>query len=53
MGIKLKIYINGNLKNTTDVQSGEINYPDVIFFSIGAYKDDNEDFIHKGLIDEV
>ena len=49
----MKIYINGKLENTTGAQSGEINYPDVIFFSIGAYKDDNEDFTHKGLIDEV
>ena len=52
-GKEMKIYINGKLENTTNAQSDEINYPATIFFSIGAYKDDNEDFTHKGLIDEV
>lgn len=52
-GKDMKIYVNGKLENTTDAQSGVINYPEKIFFTIGAYKDDNEDFTHKGLIDEV
>ena len=52
-GAEMKIYVNGELKNTSDVQSGAINYPDRVFFSIGSYKDDNEDFVHKGMIDEV
>ena len=52
-GKEMKIYVNGKLENTTNAQSGEINYPDRIFYTIGAYKDDNEDFSHKGLIDEV
>ena len=43
----------GKLEGTSSVQSGVINYPDRIFFSMGAYKDDNEDFVHKGMIDEV
>lgn len=52
-GKEMKIYVNGKLENTTNAQSGDINYPDRIFYTIGAYKDDNEDFSHKGLIDEV
>ncbi len=52
-GKEMKIYVDGKLENSTDVQSGDINYPDRIFFTIGAYKDDNEDFSHKGIIDEV
>ena len=44
---EMKIYVNGKLEGTSGVQSGAINYPDRIFFSIGAYKDDNEDFVHK------
>ena len=50
---EMKIYVNGKLENTSDDQSGAINYPDRVFFSIGSYKDDNEDFVHKGMIDEV
>ena len=52
-GKEMKIYVNGKLENSTDDQSGEINYPDRIFFTIGAYKDNNEDFSHKGISDEV
>ena len=52
-GAEMKIYVNGKLENTSDAQSGVINYPDRVFFSIGSYKDDNEDFVHKGMIDEV
>ena len=52
-GAEMKIYVNGKLENTSDAQSGAINYPDRVFFSIGSYKDDNEDFVHKGMIDEV
>lgn len=52
-GKEMKIYVDGKLENSTDAQSGDINYPDRIFFTIGAYKDDNEDFSHKGIIDEV
>ena len=52
-GKEMKIYVDGKLEGTSGVQSGVINYPDRIFFSMGAYKDDNEDFVHKGMIDEV
>lgn len=52
-GKKMKIYINGKLENTSDVQSGDIIYPKNLFFTIGIYKDDNEHFPHKGMIDEV
>ncbi len=52
-GEEMKIYIDGKLEGTSGVQSGPINYPDRVFFSIGAYKDDNEDFVHKGRLDEV
>ncbi len=52
-GKEMKIYVDGKLEGTSSVQSGVINYPDRIFFSMGAYKDDNEDFVHKGMIDEV
>ncbi|MCY3739983.1 MAG: LamG domain-containing protein [Candidatus Poribacteria bacterium] len=52
-GKEMKIYVNGKPEGTSGVQSGPINYPDRIFFSIGAYKDDNEDFVHKGMLDEV
>ena len=50
---EMKIYVDGKLEGTSGVQSGPINYPDRVFFSIGAYKDDNEDFVHNGMLDEV
>ncbi|MCH8292001.1 LamG domain-containing protein [Candidatus Poribacteria bacterium] len=52
-GKATKVYINGELKAETDIQNGDINYPANAFFTIGSYKDDNEDFTHEGLIDEV
>jgi len=52
-GSTMKIYVNGNLEGTSEVQSGDINYPDNIFLSIGIYKDDNENFPHTGMLDEV
>jgi len=52
-GKKMKIYINGKLENTSEVQSGDINYPENLLFTIGIYKDNDEQFPHKGIIDEV
>ncbi|MDE0018789.1 MAG: LamG domain-containing protein [Candidatus Poribacteria bacterium] len=52
-GKEMKIYVDGKLEGTSGVQSGPINYPDRVFFSMGAYKDDNEDFVLKGMLDEV
>lgn len=52
-GKTMNIYINGDLENTSQVQSGDINYPDHAFFTLAIYKDDNEHFPFKGKLDEV
>jgi hypothetical protein len=53
-GSSLKIYVNGEEKRAfLDIHSGEIQYPPNAFLTIGIYKDDNEHFPHKGMIDEV
>jgi hypothetical protein len=52
-GSTIQIYVNGELMRTSDMHSGPINYPPNAFLTIGIYKDDNEHFPHKGMIDEV
>ena len=52
-GKMMTIYVNGKPEGTSDVQSGDIHYPDNLFFILGVYKDDNENFPHMGMLDEV
>ena len=52
-GDTIEVYIDGELKATSEIHSGEIAYPPNAFLTIGIYKDDNEHFPHKGKIDEV
>ena len=52
-GDTIEVYINGELKATSGLHSGDILYPPNAFLTIGIYKDDNEHFPHKGKIDEV
>ncbi len=51
-GDTMKIYVNGVLENTSNSQSGKIDYEDS-WLSIGSYKDDNEDYSVDGVIDEI
>lgn len=52
-GSSTRIYIDGELVVDSEEQSGDINYPDSGFFTIGVYKDDNEHFPHLGMLDEL
>ncbi len=52
-GVKMSIYVNGELDGVSEQQSKEINYPDKAFYVIAAYKDDDEFFPHNGVIDEI
>jgi hypothetical protein len=52
-GATIEVYIDGKLKATSGIHSGDIAYPPNAFLTIGIYKDDNEHFPHKGKIDEV
>lgn len=52
-GAKMKIYINGRLESTSVTQSGNIDYPPKAFYTIGAYRDDNELYPCEGKLHEV
>ncbi|MGI9519656.1 MAG: LamG-like jellyroll fold domain-containing protein [Pirellulaceae bacterium] len=52
-GAKMQLFVNGRLDAETDVQSGDILYPENAPFVIGSYRDDNENFPHKGRVRDV
>lgn len=52
-GEEMQIYVNGELRNSTYAQSGNILYPENAEFIIGSYKDKNENFPIKGNIAEL
>jgi hypothetical protein len=52
-GKTMTLYLNGVPAATSGVQSGDILYPERVYFRMGVYKDDNEDFRHLGMLDEV
>ncbi len=52
-GKKINVYVNGKLNSSNTSHSGDINYPDHAMFTIAIYKDDNEHFPFKGMLDEV
>ncbi|MFD0963319.1 LamG-like jellyroll fold domain-containing protein [Pseudofulvibacter geojedonensis] len=51
-GSEMKLFVDGQLRVSSNAQSGNISYADA-YFQIGSYKDDNEDFRIDGSIDEV
>ena len=51
-GDMLHLYVNGELEGSRRMR-GAIDYPDHAFFTIGAYKDDNEFFPLNGQLHEV
>ncbi len=52
-GAVMKIYVNGELENTSTAQSGDILYPPNVFYEIGAYRDDDEYYRLRGSLKEV
>lgn len=52
-GQKTQLYVNGKLDAETDQQSGSILYPDRAPLMLGAYRDDNEFYGHRGRIREI
>ena len=53
-GTTQRIYVNGKLENTSEVQSGKINYPDAAPFVIGAFHDSDGDYYRwRGWVHEV
>lgn len=51
-GSIMSVYVNGKLESKSNEQSGDIAYVDS-YFSIGAYKDDDEFFPLEGDIHEI
>lgn len=54
-GNTLKLFVDGVLKASTTEQHGDIIYAglDSDWFGIGSYVDDNENWLHNGLLDEI
>lgn len=52
-GREQRIYVNGELENTSLVQSGKVLYPDRSFFDLAAYRDENEHYRWYGTLHEV
>ncbi len=52
-GNTMHLYVNGELVNSSTDQQGAIDYPPTGWLQIGAYKDDDEDFRHRGRLSDV
>jgi len=52
-GSAMKLYVNGTLAGSSTIQSGNIEYAPSSWFQLGAYKDDDENFVHQGSLDDV
>jgi hypothetical protein len=51
-GTTMKLYVDGDLMNSSTAQSGNIAYADS-WYRLGSYKDDDEEFRIQGAMDEV
>ncbi len=52
-GTTQRIYLDGRLQGESTDQNGKILYAPETFFSIGAYKDDNEIYSMAGQVEQV
>jgi len=52
-GETMQLYVNGKLDAESTEQSGPIQYPDKAPLMIGAYRDDNEFYGHRGRIRDI
>lgn len=52
-GRTLRLYLNGRQEASSEEQSGDIDYPPKAVYTIGAYRDDNENFLFKGKLKDV
>ncbi len=52
-GENQRLYVNGSLEAESHEQGGAISYPERLFYEIGAYHDQNEDYPMKGAIHEI
>ncbi|MCK5805087.1 MAG: PQQ-binding-like beta-propeller repeat protein [Lentisphaeria bacterium] len=47
-GALMRLYVNGRKVAESAVQKGAIDYPPKAWYTIGSYRDDNENFLFKG-----
>jgi predicted phosphodiesterase len=47
-GKVMRLYVNGKLESESTAQSGDILYPETAVWSLGAYKDDDEEYPLEG-----
>ncbi len=47
-GAVMRLYVNGRQVAESKRQKGDIDYPPHAWYSIGAYRDDNENYLFKG-----
>ena len=52
-GEELCLYVNGELDNSSTLQSGDILYPSLAPVVLAGYRDSNEDFLHHGRLREI
>ncbi|QEG24936.1 outer membrane protein assembly factor BamB family protein [Mariniblastus fucicola] len=52
-GNETRIYVNGSLAGSTNSEQGPISYSDSCFFTVGSYRDSDEDFPLQGALQEV
>ena len=52
-GSETRLFVNGSLAASTNNETGPISYSDQCFFTIGAYRDGNENFPLNGALHEV
>jgi outer membrane protein assembly factor BamB len=52
-GQEMRVYLNGHLESTSTEQAGDVDYPPKAVYTIGAYRDDNENFLFKGKLRDI
>lgn len=54
-GAAMKLFVNGELKATSQAQNGDIAYAGLAsdWFGIGSYVDQDENWLHDGALDEI
>ena len=52
-GDETRLYVNGTLAAATKDEQGPISYSDKCFFTVGCYRDSDENFPLKGALQEV
>ncbi len=52
-GAAMRLYVNGRQVAQSAAQKGDIDYPPHAWYTIGAYRDDNENYFFKGKLHQL